>query len=118
MTAHPKIDPETGELLAFVYSAEAPFLRYHVIDREGRLTRTEPIDVPVGAMMHDFIVTRDHVIFPWFPMTFRPENLHSNAALALGARPAATRIGVMPRERRRTATWSGSSSTPASSTTS
>ena len=96
MTAHPKTDPETGELLAFGYSAIAPYLRYHVIDRHGRLTRTESIDVPVGAMMHDFVVTRDHVIFPWFPMTFREENLFTNRVWhwepELG-----TRIGVMPR---------------------
>jgi len=96
MTAHPKVDPETGELLAFVYSAVAPYLRYHVIDREGRLTRSAPIDVPVGAMMHDFVVTRDHVVFPWFPMTFREENLFTNRVWhwepELG-----TRIGVMPR---------------------
>ncbi len=96
MTAHPKIDPETGELLAFVYSAEAPFLRYHVIDREGRLTRSVPIDVPVGAMMHDFVVTREHVIFPWFPMTFRPENLRTNE-LWRWEPELGTRIGVMPR---------------------
>ena len=96
MTAHPKIDPETGELLAFVYSAVAPHLRYHAIDRHGRLTRSEAIDVPVGAMMHDFVVTKDHVVFPWFPMTFREENLFTNRVWhwepELG-----TRIGVMPR---------------------
>jgi carotenoid cleavage dioxygenase-like enzyme len=97
MTAHPKVDPETGELLGFVYSAVAPYLRYHVVDRAGRLTRTEPIDVPVGAMMHDFIATREHVIFPWFPMSFREENLRTNAVWhwepELG-----TRIGVIPRD--------------------
>ncbi len=96
MTAHPKLDPETGELLGFVYSAVEPYLRYHVIDRDGRLTRTEPIDVPLGAMMHDFIATREHVIFPWFPMSFRPENLVSND-LFRWEPELPTRIGVMPR---------------------
>ena len=97
MTAHPKIDPETGELLAFVYSAVAPYLRHHVIDREGRLTRSVPIDVPVGAMMHDFVVTRDHVIFPWFPMSFREENLYTNK-LWHWEPELGTRVGVMPRD--------------------
>jgi carotenoid cleavage dioxygenase len=96
MTAHPKIDPETGELLAFGYSAVAPYLRYHVIDREGRVTRSEAIDVPVGAMMHDFVVTRDHVVFPWFPMTFREENLRTNAVWRWEPE-LGTRVGVMPR---------------------
>jgi carotenoid cleavage dioxygenase len=96
MTAHPKIDPETGELLAFGYSAVAPYLRYHVIDREGRLTRSESIDVPVGAMMHDFVVTRDHVVFPWFPMTFREQNLYTNRVWHWEP-DLGTRVGVMPR---------------------
>jgi len=96
MTAHPKIDPETGELLFFGYSAAPPFLRHHVVSRDGRLVRS--IDVPrrVGTMMHDFIATRSHVIFPEFPVTIRPENLFSDA-LFRWEPELGTRIGVMPR---------------------
>ena len=96
MTAHPKIDPETGELLFFGYSAEPPFLRYHVVDRSGRLTRS--VDVPrrVGTMMHDFVTTRNYAIFPEFPVTIRPENLYSND-LFRWEPDLGTRIGVMPR---------------------
>jgi carotenoid cleavage dioxygenase len=35
MTAHPKLDPETGEMLFFGYGALPPFLRYHVVDAKG-----------------------------------------------------------------------------------
>ena len=40
MTAHPKMDPETGEMLFFGYSAKGPFtkdLSYHVVNRSGEL---------------------------------------------------------------------------------
>ena len=96
MTAHPKVDPETGELLFFGYSAEPPFLRHHVVSRDGRLTRS--VDVPrrVGTMMHDFIATQSHVIFPEFPVTIRPENLYSDAVFRWEPE-LGTRIGVMPR---------------------
>jgi carotenoid cleavage dioxygenase-like enzyme len=96
MTAHPKVDPETGELLLFGYSAEPPFLRFHVADRSGRLTRS--LDVPrrVGTMMHDFVATRRYAIFPEFPVTIRPENLESDDVFRwepeLGAR-----VGILPR---------------------
>ena len=34
MTAHPKMDPETGEMLFFGYSPFPPYLQYHVADRQ------------------------------------------------------------------------------------
>ena len=43
-TAHPKIDPETGEMVFFAYSAAgrfSPTLAYGVIDKTGKLTRFE-----------------------------------------------------------------------------
>ena len=45
MTAHPKLDAETGEMLFFGYSPFPPYLQYHVADRSGALVRSEPIDV-------------------------------------------------------------------------
>ena len=36
MTAHPKMDPETGEMLFFGYAPFPPYLQYHVVDRDGR----------------------------------------------------------------------------------
>jgi len=96
MTAHPKLDPETGELLFFGYSAEPPYLRYHVVERGGRLTRS--VDVPrrVGTMMHDFVATRSYAIFPEFPVTIRSENLLSDA-LFRWEPELGTRVGIMPR---------------------
>jgi carotenoid cleavage dioxygenase-like enzyme len=98
MTAHPKLDAETGEMLFFGYSPLPPFLRYHVADANGRLVRTEEIEVPVATMMHDFITTRDHVIFMVCPATFRLENIEKGLS-PIGWEPdLGTRIGVMPRD--------------------
>ncbi|HTY18961.1 MAG TPA: carotenoid oxygenase family protein [Myxococcota bacterium] len=96
-TAHPKIDPESGEMLAFGYSAIAPYLMYYVVSADGKLTRCEPIEVPFPSMVHDFIATRDHVIFPIFPATLRPERMARGESV-LGWEPdLGTRVGVMPR---------------------
>ncbi|MFI5314479.1 MAG: carotenoid oxygenase family protein [Myxococcota bacterium] len=98
MTAHPKFDPRTGEMLMFGYSAIEPYLVYNVVDAGGKLVRSEEIDLPWPSMMHDFITTAEHVIFPLFPVVF------DLAAIANGGSPMSwqpergTRLGVMPRD--------------------
>ncbi|HYC24074.1 MAG TPA: carotenoid oxygenase family protein [Candidatus Bathyarchaeia archaeon] len=74
MTAHPKIDPESGEMLFFGYSAFPPYLQLHVADAGGRLVRSEAIDVEWPSMMHDFAITREHVVFILCPVVFSFEN--------------------------------------------
>ena len=96
MTAHPKVDPKTGELLFFGYGPFPPYLRYTVVSADGALTRSEEIPLPVPTMMHDFIATREHVIFMVFPATLRPENLTSGSPVRWEPE-LGTRIGVMPR---------------------
>jgi carotenoid cleavage dioxygenase-like enzyme len=97
MTAHPKMDPETGEMLFFGYSPFPPFLQYHVADRDGRLVRSEPIDVAWPSMMHDFAVTKDHVIFILCPLVFSFENVRERGGVFSWEPARGTRLGVMPR---------------------
>jgi len=97
-TAHPKIDPETGEMLAFGYSVFAPELQYYVVSPEGGLVRKERIELPFASMVHDFVTTRDHVVFPIFPATMSLERAQESGDL-LGWEPElGTRVGVMPRD--------------------
>jgi carotenoid cleavage dioxygenase len=97
MTAHPKIDPETGEMLFFGYQLFPPYLTYHVADREGRLVRSEAIDVAWPSMMHDFAITREHVIFILCPLVLSLTHLTSAGTLFSWEPERGTRIGVMPR---------------------
>jgi carotenoid cleavage dioxygenase len=97
MTAHPKMDPDTGEMLFFGYSPFPPFLQYHVADRSGALVRSEVIDVAWPSMIHDFAVTKDYVIFILCPLVFSFENLAATGKLFSWEPERGTRIGVMPR---------------------
>ena len=97
MTAHPKIDPETGEMLFFGYSPMPPYLQYHVADRRGVLVRSEVIDVAWPSMMHDFAITRDHVIFLLCPLVFSFENVADRGGVFSWEPERGTRLGVMPR---------------------
>jgi carotenoid cleavage dioxygenase-like enzyme len=97
MTAHPKVCPITGELIAFSYlSPQPPYLHYIRISADGVVQQLEGIDIPNMVMMHDFNVTQHHVVFMDLPVVF------DLAALATGLpfqfdRDAGARLGVMPR---------------------
>lgn len=57
MTAHPKLDTQTGELLSFCSSWAEPWLRYFACDASGALIADQRIEVPAPAMMHDMAIT-------------------------------------------------------------
>ena len=98
MTAHPKLDPETGEMLFFGYSPFPPYLEYHAVDASGLLVRSEPIDVAWPSMIHDFAVTRDHVVFILCPIVFSFERAAEGKSLFTWEPERGTRLGVMPRD--------------------
>jgi len=73
VTAHPKLDPETGEMVWFGYSiGEVPFSKavsYGVTNAAGEVVRRDDFEAPYASMVHDFLVTRRHVLFPILPLT-------------------------------------------------
>jgi len=72
-TAHPKRDPDTGELHAVSYSfGRGNRVQYSVIGVDGRARRTVDVEVTGAPMMHDFSLTENHVVFYDLPVTFDP----------------------------------------------
>jgi carotenoid cleavage dioxygenase len=97
MTAHPKWDPTTGELLFFGYSPVPPHIRFHVADADGRLVRSCDVDLPRPVMMHDFVVTTDHVVFFDLPAVFELESMLAGGVPIRWDPTLPARIGVMSR---------------------
>ena len=52
MTAHPKVDPVTGELMSFRAHWEQPWLRYGVAGPDGQPLLDQRIDVSAPSMHH------------------------------------------------------------------
>lgn len=98
MTAHPKLDPVSGELVFFGYSPRPPYLRYHVADAAGRLVRSEAIELPGPVMMHDFAVTERNVVFFDLPAVFDVDSFISGGTSVSWQPERGARIGVMPRD--------------------
>ena len=100
MTAHPKMDPETGEMLFFGYMADGPLsdgVSYQVVDKDGKLTRSDLFKAPYASMMHDFIVTAEHVLFPVFPLTASLERAMAGGPAFAWEPEKNTHIGIMSR---------------------
>ena len=101
MTAHPKFDPKTGEMLFFGYMAAgpgSPDISYQVVDAQGRLTRSDIFKAPYASMVHDFITTDEHVIFPIFPATIDVERIMKGGPTIAWDPKAGTHIGIMARD--------------------
>ncbi|WP_194833163.1 carotenoid oxygenase family protein [Nocardia sp. XZ_19_369] len=97
MTAHPKVDPATGELHFFSYSPFPPYLIYYVADARGEIIRSTPIAGAGSALMHDFAITREHAVFLGSPVVFDhaeqsgiPYRWHDQVPLRLGVLPRNT----------------------------
>ncbi|MGD1911772.1 MAG: carotenoid oxygenase family protein [Rivularia sp. (in: cyanobacteria)] len=96
-TAHPKVDPITGEMMFFGYSFAPPFLHYSVVTVEGELVKTVPIELPMGVMMHDFAITANYTIFMDLPLTFNPMRMQKGEPGMMFEKDRASRFGIVPR---------------------
>ena len=100
-TAHPKIDPLTGEMIAFGYEATglaSDDLFLYFIDRHGAVAREVRLKVPYVSMIHDFAVTQEHVIFPFACYTTSMERLQAGKLHWGWDRTLPSMIGIMPRD--------------------
>lgn len=101
-TAHPKLDPATGELHAISYRFDRPGrVQYSVVDPRGRARRT--VDVPVAGspLVHDMGLTERHVVVLDLPIEFDlPRAMRAvgvpERMIAPGARVASKLIGRVP----------------------
>jgi carotenoid cleavage dioxygenase len=100
MTAHPKIDPETGEMIFFGYSVDGMLsekMSVHVVAKDGTLTSSQFFSAPYAAMVHDFMVTSDYILFPIMPLTASLDRAMQGLPAFAWEPEKGNHIGVMPR---------------------
>ncbi|CAI9103069.1 OLC1v1001501C2 [Oldenlandia corymbosa var. corymbosa] len=97
-TAHPKVDPFTGEMFTFGYSQTPPYITYRVISKEGVMDDPVPITIPEPIMMHDFAITENYAIFLDLPLYFRPKEMVKDKKLIFTFdQTKKARFGILPR---------------------
>lgn len=94
--AHPKIDPKTGELVAFRYGFAPPYLTWSAVGSDGTVVRAEePIDLDRPYMIHDCLLTEQYLVLFVCPAIL---DISGTSASVLQWKPElGTRIAVVPR---------------------
>jgi carotenoid cleavage dioxygenase-like enzyme len=72
MTAHPKIDPQSGEMLFFANFPAGRIsgdLELYIADPAGELVLAQSLSGPFAALIHDFAMTRDFIVVAFCPVT-------------------------------------------------
>lgn len=97
VSAHSKVDPNTGEFIFFSYGDRPPYMRYGVLRPDGSLHQTD-IELPGPRRPHDIGVTPNYSILHDFPVFFDPETFKKTGKrIPLFHREVPTRYGVIPR---------------------
>ncbi|OBR10396.1 Lignostilbene dioxygenase [Colletotrichum higginsianum IMI 349063] len=99
-TAHPKMDPVTGELVCFGYEAKGdgtPDVCYFTIGPDGKFLETVWLVAPVVGMIHDFAITDNWVLFPMIPQICDLERLKAGGEHWQWDPNVPFYLGVLPR---------------------
>ena len=99
-TAHPKIDPATGNMVAIGYAASglcSDDVTYSEISPEGELLREVWFKAPYYCMMHDFAITEDYLVIHIVPSIGSWERLEAGLPHFGFDTTLPVYLGVIPR---------------------
>ena len=97
ISAHSKVDEQTGEFLFFAYGKEPPYMHHGVLARDGQLKTFIDVPLPGPRLPHDMAVTKHFTVLHDLPL------FHDADALDAGRHKLAfhpelpARFGVVPR---------------------
>lgn len=77
-TAHPKVDSETGNLVAFGYEADghaSNAIAVFEYSPQGRLLWSAKVSAPYVNALHDFAVTQNYIAFFLMPLNLDEEQM-------------------------------------------
>ncbi|OBI85934.1 carotenoid oxygenase family protein [Mycobacterium asiaticum] len=97
VSAHPKVDNRTGELLFFNYSKQDPYMHYGVVDENNDLVHYVDIPLPGPRLPHDMAFTENYAILNDFPLFWDPRLLEHQVHLPRYFPDLPSRFAVIPR---------------------
>ena len=97
ISAHPKLDEHSGELLFFNYSKDAPYMHYGVAGADNRLKHLVPIPLPGPRLPHDMAFTENYAVVNDLPLFWDAERLKRGQHVVRMHRDVPSRFGIIPR---------------------
>ena len=97
ISAHPKVDDRTGELMFFNYSKHAPYMHYGVVDADGTLTSYQPVPLPGPRLPHDMIFSEHWSILNDMPVFWDAELLKRDIHAVRFHPDVPARFALVPR---------------------
>lgn len=97
ISAHPKVDPHSGDLLFFNYSKNPPFMHYGEVDRHDQLVHYVPVPLPGPRLPHDMAFTENFAILNDFPLHWDEAALTQNRHKLVYRDQQPSRFAIVPR---------------------
>ena len=97
ISAHPKLDERTGELLFFNYSKHPPYMHYGVVGADNRLRHYVPVPLPGPRLPHDMAFTENYAILNDMPLFWDADLLTRGYHVVRMHEGLPSRFGIIPR---------------------
>ena len=117
MTGHPRIDPNTKELVLYHNTSIPPYVNYSIIQSTYSPKHGKNVQIPAhmlnrpvpgiasAKLMHDFGVSRAYTIIMDLPLSLDPLNLVKNKPIVAYEPSTRSRFGVFPRYQPENIRW-------------
>lgn len=108
MTAHPKVDPRSGELVFFANEPEGRFtgsISCYLADAHGRIVSEREVRTPFPSVVHDFAVTADYIVLIVCPVVISLARARSGGPALAWEPHRPTHVGVLRRDGRGEVCW-------------
>jgi carotenoid cleavage dioxygenase-like enzyme len=101
MSAHPKIDPVTGEMIAYGYQAKGDLsddIAVYTINPAGHIVNEVWLKSPYLGIIHDIAITQKYIVIPVVARTTSLERLQSGEPMWEWDGSLPTMVGLLPRD--------------------
>lgn len=100
VSAHTKVDEQSGEMLFFNYSTQPPYMHYGVVSAANELVHYIDVPLPGPRLPHDMAFTERYAILNDCPLFWDPEAIARGVYAARFHPELPTRFAVVPRRGR------------------
>jgi carotenoid cleavage dioxygenase-like enzyme len=101
MSAHPKIDPVTGYMIAYGYQAKGDLsddIAIYTVNPAGEIVKEVWLKSPYLGIIHDIAITQKYILIPVISRVTSLERLKSGEPMWQWNDSYPTMVGVLPRD--------------------